>query len=78
MRRALGISVFSGMLGVTLFGIFLTPVFYHVQEKFALLFGTPVAPGAEPKERSGAAHPNGDGVAADSVATNGPTQAPKT
>jgi hypothetical protein len=28
MRRSLGIAVFSGMLGVTLFGIFLTPVFY--------------------------------------------------
>src|SRR4051795_7313626 len=28
MRRAMGIAVFSGMLGVTLFGIFLTPVFY--------------------------------------------------
>jgi hypothetical protein len=24
----MGIAVFSGMLGVTLFGIFLTPVFY--------------------------------------------------
>jgi len=30
MRRALGIAVFSGMLGVTIFGIFLTPVFYYV------------------------------------------------
>ncbi|MCE9531029.1 MAG: efflux RND transporter permease subunit [Planctomycetes bacterium] len=30
MRQALGIAVFSGMLGVTLFGIFLTPVFYFV------------------------------------------------
>jgi multidrug efflux pump len=30
MRRALGTAVFSGMLGVTLFGIFLTPVFYFV------------------------------------------------
>lgn len=30
MRRALGIAVFSGMLGVTLFGILLTPVFYYV------------------------------------------------
>jgi multidrug efflux pump subunit AcrB len=28
MRQALGIAVFSGMLGVTFFGIFLTPVFY--------------------------------------------------
>ena len=30
MRRALGTAVFSGMLGVTFFGILLTPVFYVV------------------------------------------------
>jgi len=30
MRHSLGIAVFSGMIGVTLFGIFLTPVFYYV------------------------------------------------
>jgi multidrug efflux pump subunit AcrB len=30
MRRTLGMAVFSGMLGVTLFGIFLTPVFFYV------------------------------------------------
>ena len=30
MRRTLGIAVFFGMLGVTAFGIFLTPVFYYV------------------------------------------------
>ena len=35
MRRALGTAVFSGMLGVTLFGIFLTPVFFYVIEKSA-------------------------------------------
>jgi multidrug efflux pump len=29
MRRTLGTAVFSGMLGVTLFGIFLTPVFFY-------------------------------------------------
>jgi multidrug efflux pump len=28
MRRALGVTVFSGMIGVTAFGVFLTPVFY--------------------------------------------------
>jgi multidrug efflux pump subunit AcrB len=28
MRRAMGIAVFAGMLGVTLFGLALTPVFY--------------------------------------------------
>jgi multidrug efflux pump subunit AcrB len=35
MRRALGAAVFSGMLGVTFFGIFLTPVFYYVIQRFA-------------------------------------------
>jgi multidrug efflux pump len=30
MRRSLGIAVFSGMVGVTIFGIFLTPVFFSV------------------------------------------------
>jgi multidrug efflux pump len=30
MRRMLGVAVFAGMLGVTLFGIFLTPVFFYV------------------------------------------------
>jgi multidrug efflux pump len=30
MRRTLGTAVFGGMLGVTVFGIFLTPVFYYV------------------------------------------------
>jgi multidrug efflux pump len=30
MRRTLGTAVFAGMIGVTLFGLFLTPVFYYV------------------------------------------------
>ena len=29
MRRSLGMAVFSGMLGVTVFGVFLTPVFFY-------------------------------------------------
>lgn len=36
MRQTLGTAVFSGMLGVTLFGIFLTPVFYYVIQSAAL------------------------------------------
>jgi multidrug efflux pump len=35
MRRTLGTAVFAGMLGVTLFGIFLTPVFYNVIQWWA-------------------------------------------
>ena len=30
MRRSLGTAVFSGMIGVTVFGVFLTPVFFYV------------------------------------------------
>ena len=43
MRRTLGIAVFSGMLGVTAFGIVLTPVF------FALLDRTKPGTGEEPQ-----------------------------
>ena len=30
MRKAMGVAVFAGMLGVTLFGLFLTPLFYYL------------------------------------------------
>src|SRR6516162_5900907 len=30
MRKALGLAVFSGMLGVTLFGVLVTPVFFYL------------------------------------------------
>ena len=33
MRQAMGTAVFAGMIGVTLFGLFLTPVFYVVMMK---------------------------------------------
>jgi multidrug efflux pump len=33
MRHAMGIATFSGMIGVTLFGLFLTPVFYVIVTK---------------------------------------------
>jgi multidrug efflux pump len=44
MRRAMGVAVFSGMLGVTFFGLLLTPVFYLVIRKVV-----------EARRRSGAA-----------------------
>jgi multidrug efflux pump subunit AcrB len=42
MRRTLGTAVFSGMLGVTLFGIFLTPVFFYTIDSLgeSRLFGS--------------------------------------
>jgi HAE1 family hydrophobic/amphiphilic exporter-1 len=36
MRQALGTAVFFGMLGVTLFGLFLTPVFYVALRRVVL------------------------------------------
>jgi multidrug efflux pump subunit AcrB len=35
MRHAMGIAVFSGMLGVTLFGLLLTPLFYVLVRKLS-------------------------------------------
>jgi multidrug efflux pump len=34
MRHAMGIAVFSGMIGVTIFGLLLTPLFYSVIRRF--------------------------------------------
>jgi multidrug efflux pump len=52
MRSTLGIAVFSGMLGVTLFGIFLTPVFYYV---IVRLFGQPPATAPKTEAQEGPA-----------------------
>ena len=57
MRRSLGIAVFSGMLGVTLFGIFLTPVFFSViqgLERDAAVL--------RPRPRAGSARPSLGGL----------------
>ncbi len=35
MRQAMGIAVFAGMIGVTAFGLFLTPVFYVLMRRLA-------------------------------------------
>ncbi len=35
MRRTLGTAVFAGMIGVTMFGIFLTPVFFYLVRRFS-------------------------------------------
>jgi hydrophobe/amphiphile efflux-1 (HAE1) family protein len=44
MRRAMGIAVFSGMIGVTVFGLFLTPIFYVLLEKLGFRKPAPVEP----------------------------------
>jgi multidrug efflux pump len=44
MRRSLGTAVLCGAFGVTLFGIFLTPVFFYVIRRFS---GSP-SPAVQP------------------------------
>ncbi len=44
MRQAMGVAVFAGMIGVTLFGLFLTPVFYVTLMKLGREEKTVVAP----------------------------------
>ena len=48
MRQVLGTAVFSGMIGVTFFGIFLTPVFFAVIEKLTGQGGKTTKPPLEP------------------------------
>ena len=47
MRQALGTAVFSGMLGVTLFGLVFTPVFYVVMRRLVAPRATAPQPPAE-------------------------------
>jgi multidrug efflux pump len=51
MRHAMGVAVFAGMLGVTFFGLFLTPLFYVLLRMLAQGFGskTPAAAPAAAK-----------------------------
>jgi hydrophobic/amphiphilic exporter-1 (mainly G- bacteria), HAE1 family len=46
MRQALGTAVFSGMIGVTVFGLFLTPVFYVALRLIVLRFSRKSPPDA--------------------------------
>ncbi|SNT30857.1 multidrug efflux pump [Noviherbaspirillum humi] len=46
MRHAMGIAVFAGMLGVTFFGLFLTPLFYVLVRTLAKGLGKPAQAGA--------------------------------
>jgi multidrug efflux pump subunit AcrB len=44
MRHAMGIATFAGMIGVTLFGLFLTPIFYVLVSKLGRKQRPPVTP----------------------------------
>jgi len=71
MRRSLGLAVFSGMLGVTLFGVFLTPVFYYVIQRFG---GVKPAAAAPAVDAAHAPSPGGgfaDGPAGGVIAKDG-------
>ena len=46
MNKALGTAVFAGMIGLTLFGIFLTPVFFSVITKIFGRIPKKKAPGS--------------------------------
>jgi multidrug efflux pump subunit AcrB len=48
MRRTLGMAVFAGMIGVTVFGLFLTPVFYYVVRGLVGSKAPPPAPAPAP------------------------------
>ena len=57
MRRALGTAVFFGMIGVTIFGLIFTPVFYVVCRRIALrLPKPPKKDKAMPTTGGGTAH----------------------
>jgi multidrug efflux pump subunit AcrB len=87
MRRTLGTAVFGGMLGVTLFGIFLTPVFFYViqwvtdlrarittepEPAVATIVRHGLAPAAVQHVAAGEAHADGTNGAADSGVNGSP------
>lgn len=57
MRRTLGTAVFAGMLGVTLFGVFLTPVFYFVIQWLVERFTSTPTPRIDTPSSPAAAEP---------------------
>jgi multidrug efflux pump subunit AcrB len=50
MRRTLGVAVFSGMLGVTIFGVFLTPLFYYAIQSFNDRYAKQTSAGSDEKK----------------------------
>jgi multidrug efflux pump subunit AcrB len=78
MRKTLGTAVFSGMLGVTLFGIFLTPVFYFVIQWVSDIRAARRRD-QEPEEDDSVSEENGDGEqsSAELVAVGAPAHGHK-
>ncbi len=77
MRRAMGVAVFSGMIGVTFFGLLLTPVFYFVLMRIGHGRGSAASGGAHGGS-SGAphGHPGGGGPPSDPQPGHGTPAAP--
>jgi multidrug efflux pump len=59
MRQSLGTAVFSGMIGVALFGIFLTPVFFYVLMWFGSRALADTVPVPQPTAADGEGRPRG-------------------
>jgi multidrug efflux pump len=80
MRVALGVAVFSGMLGVTIFGIFFTPVFYVVIRWFAGRDKAAAKPTSRPDFEKvatvGAATGDGPHIANAGITTGAQTETP--
>ena len=75
MRHAMGVAVFAGMIGVTLFGIFLTPVFYVLLRQ--LTGNRPFRlHAAAPQPDSFAGFPDGAPAEATPVAAAAPAPSP--
>jgi multidrug efflux pump len=55
MRHAMGVAVFFGMLGVTFFGLLLTPVFYVILRAIEKLFSRD---GGKPRSHGEVSAPN--------------------
>jgi multidrug efflux pump len=54
MRHAMGVAVFSGMIGVTAFGLFLTPIFYVLLRTLE----NKLTPKHDPEQEAYVAHPH--------------------
>jgi multidrug efflux pump len=61
MRSTLGTAVFAGMLGVTFFGIFLTPVFFYVLSWFGSHEHAHAGNATAPGNHAGTGGPYADG-----------------
>jgi multidrug efflux pump len=76
MRVALGVAVFSGMLGVTVFGIFFTPVFYVVIRWFSGRTPSAPSPDAKPALATATARADGPVLAGHHIVTGSQAETP--